>query len=84
MRIFELLGEAGTLDPRRAEMVRSYAAALEAYRLQHWDQARELAVAALTLEPDDGPSHALLARIDATVDAPPGPDWDGVTEMRSK
>src|SRR5215813_6268158 len=63
VRIFELLGSVGSVDSKLLEVRELYAKGLEAYRHRDWPAAEERFRSCLQLHPDDGPSHALLARI---------------------
>lgn len=83
-RIFELLGRNGDVDPDRLEMRDLFEAGLAAYRARAWDDAAASFRRCLTLAPNDPPSTALLARIDAFRREPPAPDWDGVWALQVK
>jgi len=82
--VFEIMGPAGTLTPAQAVLRDRYAEGLAAYRAQRWDDARRGFRAALDAVPGDGPSKAMLARIDGWIAAPPGPDWDGAWRFEKK
>ncbi len=85
LRIYELLGVAGTaLPPEQAQMLRLYASALDAYRSRRWDEAEELFGQCLALWPADGPSKLMAERCRAMRDAPPPEDWDGSFEHLTK
>jgi adenylate cyclase len=57
---------------------------LAAYRACRWDEARAAFGAALACLPGDGPSRALLARIDQWQADPPPSGWDGAWRMEHK
>jgi hypothetical protein len=61
-----------------------YAEGLAAYRAQRWDDARKALRAALQVVANDGPSCALLKRIDDLESKPPAADWDGAWQMDHK
>ena len=54
------------------------------YKLMQFEQARERFLAALKIDPEDGPSKVYLARCKHYVDNPPPDDWDGVFVMTTK
>jgi adenylate cyclase len=82
-RIFEVLGFP-PLPPASAEMVRQFAAGLQAYRAQHWTAAMRCFQQALHAVPDDPPSQLYLRRCAAYAAVPPPADWDGVYSMTTK
>ena len=57
---------------------------LSAYQAQRWDEAVARFREAERLRGGDPPSLVYLARCEAMRRAPPGPEWDGVFEMKSK
>ena len=75
--IFEILGRKGELTPQLLSSRDRYQEGLEAYRAQRWDDALRALHASLEATPGDGPSTALLERIDILRAAPPPLDWDG-------
>jgi adenylate cyclase len=81
--IFEVMARNGELSPQQAQLRARYAEGLAAYRAGQWDTARGAFNAALETSPGDGPSLALLSRIDQLAANPP-PDWDGVWQMEHK
>src|SRR5262245_5909962 len=84
VRIFELLGSIGSVDSRMLEVRELYAKGLEAYRHRDWPTAEERFRSCLQLHPDDGPSHALLARIATFRTNAPATDWDGISRLSEK
>ena len=48
-----------------------------------WDEAKAAFNSALEISPGDGPSLALLARVDQLAADPPA-DWDGAWQMEHK
>ncbi len=82
VRVYELLASAGApLPPGREGAVALYAAALEAYRQQRWDEALALFEQALAIRPDDGPSRTMANRCRAYRRTPPAETWDGAFEQ---
>jgi adenylate cyclase len=49
---------------------------LAAYRERRWDDALRAFNEALEAMPDDGPSTALLKRVEGLKANPPSQDWD--------
>ena len=81
--IFEVMARSGELTPQQGQLRSRYAAALAAYRAARWDEAKTAFNSALEISPGDGPSLAVLARIDQlAVNTPPG--WDGAWQMEHK
>ena len=82
--IFELFGRKGELTSAQNLLRSQYSDGLLAYRAQRWDEARSAFGAALQAVPGDGPSAALLKRIDDLQKNPPAPDWDGTWQFEAK
>jgi adenylate cyclase len=82
--IYEIMGRKDALSPQRTQLCAHYAAGLAAYREGRWDEARAAFSAALEAKPEDGPSIALLARVENLSRNPPPTDWDGLWHMESK
>jgi class 3 adenylate cyclase len=74
--IFEILGRKGELTPQQLSLRMSYLEGLAAYREQRWDDARRALNASLETMPGDGPSTALLSRVENLAANPPSQDWD--------
>jgi class 3 adenylate cyclase len=75
--IFETLGRKGELTPPQLSSRDSYSEGLAAYRERRWDDALRALNASLEAVPGDGPSMALLRRVESFKANPPSPDWDG-------
>ena len=85
VRVYELLnGSTALLPPEQEKAVRVYAAGLEAYRQQRWDEALALFRQALEQCPEDGPSRVMAERCQIYLEAPPPEEWDGVFEQLVK
>ena len=85
VRIYELIATLGaprTLEHDKA--LKSYAAALEAYRRKMWDEALILFEQAFTVWPPEGPARTLAERCATYQKTPPPDDWDGVFEQAFK
>ena len=76
-RIFEILGRKGELVPQQLTSRDRYLEGLAAYRERKWDDALRALGASLVAVPDDGPSMALISRIEGLKANPPPQDWDG-------
>jgi class 3 adenylate cyclase len=75
--IFEILGRRGELTPQQFLSRDKYLEGLAAYREQRWDEALRALNESLEAIPDDGPSMALLKRVESLKANPPSRDWDG-------
>ena len=75
--IFEILGRKGELTPQQFMSGDKYLEGLAAYREQRWDEALRALNESLGAIPDDGPSMALLKRVESLKANPPSRDWDG-------
>jgi class 3 adenylate cyclase len=75
--IFEILGRKGELTSQQLSSRHKYLEGLAAYREQRWDDALRALGASLEAIPGDGPSMALLKRIESLKAHPPPQDWDG-------
>jgi adenylate cyclase len=82
VRIYELIAKLGTPVPAELEKAsKAYAAGLEAYRQQMWDDAVAFFGQALTECPGDGPCRTMVLRCEAYQKVPPPEDWDGVFDQ---
>jgi adenylate cyclase len=84
IRIFELVGPAGSVDSGVLELRDLYVNGLEAYRRQDWDTAEQRFQDCLRLRPDDGPSRVLLERIAVFRAVAPASNWNGVWRLDEK
>jgi len=84
VRIFELLGPAGSVESGLLELKDLYVKGLEAYRQQDWETAEQRFLDCLRLRADDGPSQVLLERIAVFRTVAPAPDWNGVWRLAEK
>jgi adenylate cyclase len=83
-RVFEIMGPEGELSEAQQALKESYAEGLAAYRARDWDQATAAFTTALGAVPDDGPSLAMLARVQSLRANPPAEDWDGAWHPEHK
>jgi class 3 adenylate cyclase len=82
--VFEIMAAKGALSPAQLDLRKRYAEGLAAYRARQWDAALAAFTAALQAVPGDGPSLALIARIEGLKQAPPADDWDGAWRLERK
>jgi adenylate cyclase len=82
--VFEIMGSKGALTPQETLLREKYAEGLAAYRAQRWVDARKAFDAALGAIPDDGPSLAMIARIEGIAQNPLPADWDGAWHLDHK
>jgi class 3 adenylate cyclase len=75
--VFEVLGRRGELTPERLASRDRYQEGLAAYREHRWDDALRALNASLEAISGDGPSSALLKRVESLKANPPSQDWDG-------
>ncbi len=82
--VFEIMGRKGELTAAQVELRRRYGEGLAAYRARNFDDARKAIATALEAVPGDGPSTALLTRLDGFTQSPPPAEWDGAWHLESK
>jgi len=79
--VFEILGRKDELTPQQLSSRGKYREGLAAYRERRWDDALSALNATIEMMPGDGPSTALIRRIDGLKADPPSPDWDGSWQL---
>ena len=84
VRIFELLGRAGTVETGMLQVRDLYAQGLDAYRRRDWDAAEKRFRGCLDIHPHDGPSRTLLDRIARFRADAPASDWSGAHHLSEK
>ena len=84
VRIFELLGRKGELDPGIRDLQEQFARGLACYREREWDRAEAGFEACLRLKPDDAPSKVFIARIRHLRGHPEDHDAEGVWSLTKK
>jgi len=82
--VYDVLGRADELTSAQTQARTHYTEGLAAYRARRWPEAKQAFAAALKALPGDGPSIAMLARIDAFSQSPPAEDWDGSWRLEQK
>jgi len=81
--IYEPIGPAAELSADAQERLRSFAAAVAAFRLKQWDTA-EAALQNLKERTEELLYNVYLDRIEQFRRVPPPADWDGVFEHLTK
>jgi adenylate cyclase len=83
VQIYELLA-LRPAPPALAAFVERFGWGLSAYKAQRWDEAIARFREAEELRGGDPPSRTYVERCEAMRREPPGPEWDGVFEMKTK
>ena len=78
VRIYEVMGRVGKLEPEQSELRELFADGLAAYRQQDWDEAQAHFESCLRTAEEDGPARLFLERIVLLRSAPPPADWGGI------
>jgi adenylate cyclase len=81
--VYELIG-AGKPDEAEQAFLSEFTWALGAYKSQRWDEAIVHFKAASEMRKGDFCARKYVTRCEAMRKNPPGPDWDGVYEMKTK
>ncbi len=84
VRIYELIGEKDALTATRCAELEQYATALQYYRAQKWQSAREQFIQLHGSCDNSKLCQIFLDRIDFFVSNPPGPDWRGIYSFDKK
>jgi adenylate cyclase len=84
VRVFEVLGLPGELEPEVISRRQAFAQALELYRQQRFPEAGAAFEAILTKNPEDGPARTYRDRCRRFQEAPPPADWDTVFRPEGK
>jgi adenylate cyclase len=84
VRVFEVLGLAGEVDPEQTRGRRDFAEALALYRQGRFAEAQAGFETILAKNPEDGPARTFSARCRNFQEAPPAADWDAVFRPEAK
>ena len=85
VRVYELLARAGDgLTEEVEKAMEPFAAGLDAYRRQAWEEAMAFFSRALEMHPSDGAARTLLERCRLYQKTPPPQEWDGVFAILAK
>jgi adenylate cyclase len=82
--VYELLAYKDPIDLSIKETIAKYHQGLQAYRDQNWNQAIKIFKAVQAILPDDGPSKTMLTRCYGYKLDPPGENWNGAYDLRTK
>jgi len=82
VRIYELLGLRGEVDPGRIEKARAFEKGLEAFRARRFEEA--LGIFRPAAAAGDRASAPYARLCEQYLKEPPPPDWDGSYQMTSK
>ncbi len=87
--VYELMGQAGNLSDDLRKMRELYSAGMAHFYKQEWDKAIEALNESEKLEPyrtfaKITPSRKIMGYCMDYKKTPPGPNWDGVTNLTSK
>jgi adenylate cyclase len=83
VKIHELIALAPAA-PEVSAFVEAFTWGLSAYKAQRWDEAVSRFQEADRLRGGDSCSRKYIGRCEAMRKDPPGPEWDGVFEMKTK
>jgi adenylate cyclase len=84
VKVYEILGRKGQVSPEKMKVVELFQEGLELYKNRYWMDAVVKFMAAIELDPHDGPSHVFMARCEEYNENPPSAGWDGVYTMTKK
>lgn len=84
VKIYELMGRAGSVDKTIEKMVEMYEKGLQLYREREFEKALEFFEQGLELVPDDRPSAVMRDRCKEYMQNPPPDNWNGAFVMRTK
>ncbi len=82
VRVYELIGE-GDADPEVRKTVERFEEALEKYRRQEFDKARDI-IRSLAAKQPHRLYEVYLSRIEEYLVRPPAADWDGAFTAKEK
>jgi adenylate cyclase len=84
IRIFELVGEKGSIDGKTEDLLAAFEKALDSFEQREWKKSAEGFEKALKILEDDGPSLRYLKLCKEYATTPPPEAWDGVFQLTSK
>jgi adenylate cyclase len=84
VRIYELLGEKGSLDEKSIEFFSLFHEGVQMYRSQQWDSAIRQFESLLNVDPEDGPCKTYIERCKLLENRKLPANWDGVFTLSSK
>ncbi|MDR1084403.1 MAG: adenylate/guanylate cyclase domain-containing protein [Deltaproteobacteria bacterium] len=81
LKIYEVMAEAGKIEPNVALAVGYYERALKHFWKLDFTGALTRFEAALKVKPDDLPSRLFIDRCRLYIQSPPASDWNGITSL---
>ncbi len=72
------------MDEKKKKTLAYFAEGRKRYKLMDFQNARKYFMAALKIDPEDGPSDVYRIRCEEFIADPPPEDWDGVYVMKTK
>lgn len=84
IRIYELLGRKGEVDPVLLDARNHFEKGLDLYRKRDFVAAKESFNACLKIRPEDPPSRLFVHRIEVFQSQPLSNDWNGIWNLRQK
>ena len=75
--IYELIAKKGQLEDDMRQVMDRYDEGLHLHRDRKWDESLTAFRGALEISPEDGPSLAMIARVEAYKNVPPPDAWQG-------
>jgi adenylate cyclase len=84
VKVYELLGKAGSIDQAILEILPFYIKGLNYYKKRNWKNAIHFFEQALSVNPTDGPSRTFRNRCLRFKLNPPPEIWDGVFRLPTK
>jgi adenylate cyclase len=82
--VHELLGRKEEIEEKVRNAYVIFGEALEAFKRQSWDEAREKFSESLEKLGEDGPSRFYMKLCEDYKQNPPGESWDGLVRMDKK
>jgi adenylate cyclase len=82
--VYELLGRLEECDDLKRQTCELFAEALDAFRRQSWDEAKEKFHRPIEISGEDGPSQFYRKLCENYKQNPPGESWDGMVRMDRK
>ena len=84
VKVYELLGKAGSINETVREILPFYNKGLEFYQERNWEEAIHFFEQALRINPTDGPCRTFRNRCLRFKSNPPPEIWDGVFRLSTK
>ena len=82
--VYELLGRKQEAEEKVKSAYAIFGEALDAFKRQSWEEAREKFSESLEKLGEDGPSRFYIKLCEDSKQNPPGESWDGVVRMDKK